>query len=184
MQHPSPYRRLEWKFSTLKEVREYLSGDRITCLICGRQMRRLQYMHLRKHGLDADGYRERFGIPWTYSLTSASSRKASSDSIGPKQLAALKHDKPRGGRPGQKLRDQCPANAELWVKNAEMGREASARRRVTVPCSNGCGAEMMTTALTAAKPIFCDACASPAALRLRRLYVRRYAGAENSLRAA
>src|SRR3954453_19765292 len=79
----------EAKFTTMEEVRNYLSGQDITCLICGKRMQRIQYLHLLKHDLDADGYRERFGIPWSYSLTSAPSRKASRDSIGPKQLAAL-----------------------------------------------------------------------------------------------
>jgi hypothetical protein len=160
------------KFQTLEEVREYLSGDRIECLVCGKTYRRLQYKHLEMHGLDADGYRERFGIPWTFSLTSEASREATRNSIGEKQLAALATTKREGGKVGQRHRKPCPAVASKWADDAERGREASARRRVEVPCSGGCGAIMTTTALTAVQPIYCERCASPGALKQRRRYYR------------
>lgn len=158
------------KFQSLYDVREYLSGDRIECLVCGKSFRRLQAKHLLLHDLDADGYRERFGIPWSYSLTSAVSREKSSKSIGEKQLAAIRDTKRPGGRLGRKHRQHCPAISNWWAVAAELGREVSARRRVEVLCSGGCGRMLETTALTAVQPIYCERCATPAALKQRRRY--------------
>jgi hypothetical protein len=166
------------KFATLEEVRVYLGGQRIECLVCGRSYKRLQYMHLEKHGLTADGYRELFGIPWTFSLTSAPSRQRSSDHVSEKfrkTLASNRFD--RGPGRGRK-RPSCQAVARQWEISSESGREVSARRRVTVPCSGGCGVMLETTALTAVQPIFCDACASPGALALRRRNERKKAASD------
>jgi len=163
------------KFTTIQEVRDYLSGERIECLVCGRSCKRLQYKHLETHGLTADGYRELFGIPWTYSLTSAPSRQASRDSMSEKFRLTLPANRfERGPHRGRK-RPSCPAEASRWKIASELGRDQSARRRVTVPCSGGCGVTMETTALTAVRPIFCDACASPGALQLRRRNQRKKA---------
>jgi hypothetical protein len=164
---------LALKFTTLEAIREYLAGDRIQCLVCGRLFKRLQFKHLAQHGLDADGYRERFGIPWMWSLTSAPSRQASRDKLN-EAFIAHSHESYEGGRKGPH-RTPCPALSSHWAVAAELGRDVSARRRVTVPCSGGCGVELETTALTAAQPIFCDACASPWALRERKSYARKKA---------
>jgi hypothetical protein len=160
----------------LDEVREYRSGDRIQCLVCGKMLRRIGWAHLRMHELDADGYRERFGIPWTCSLTSAESREASRRSIGELQLAALDRSpaKGRGGTHGKQRRPSCPAVANRWAESAELGRDVHARRRVVTPCSGGCGTMLETTALTAMQPIHCDACASPWSLKQRK-YARKKA---------
>jgi hypothetical protein len=166
------------KFATLEEVREYLGGQRIECLICGQICKRLQFRHLEKHGLTADGYRELFGIPWTFSLTSAPSRQVSRDHVSEKfrkTLASNRFD--RGPSRGRK-RLPCLAVAKQWEISAELGREVSARRRVTVPCSGGCGVMLETTALTAVQPIFCDACASPGALSLRRRNAKKKAASD------
>lgn len=57
------------KFETRKEVEEYLSGNTITCLICGEERKRLGGTHLRKgHGLSPDEYKIMFGIPLSYTL--------------------------------------------------------------------------------------------------------------------
>lgn len=50
-------------FQTREELDEYLSGDRVTCLLCGRTYALLD-THLRaQHGMTSDDYRERYGIP-------------------------------------------------------------------------------------------------------------------------
>ena len=51
-------------FKTRAEVDEYFSGDRITCLLCGRQFRWL-YVHIKKiHGKTVEWYRENYGLRW------------------------------------------------------------------------------------------------------------------------
>jgi hypothetical protein len=159
-------------FTSLDEVREYRSGDHIECLVCGKKMKRIAGMHLQTHGMNADDYRERFGIPWSWSLTSAPSRAASSNSVGERQLAALERSpaRGRGGIVGERRRVSCPAVRNRWAESAELGREASARRRVVVPCSGGCGTMLETTALTAVQPIHCWECATPEAVKQRKKY--------------
>jgi hypothetical protein len=60
-------------FKTRREIERYFSGDTIECLICGRHFKRLQTHLAVKHGVAADEYKSRFGLPWTRGLTSAAS---------------------------------------------------------------------------------------------------------------
>lgn len=56
-------------FKTRAEVNEYFSGDRIICLLCGRQLREL-HVHLKKiHGKTVEWYREYYGLRWRRGLT-------------------------------------------------------------------------------------------------------------------
>lgn len=56
-------------FKSIEDVREYLSGDRVICLLCGKGYKRLGGTHLQKiHGITEDQYREKYNIPWTYAL--------------------------------------------------------------------------------------------------------------------
>ncbi len=55
----------EVKCKTMKEVDAYLSGDKIQCLLCGRWFDNSGSSHLiRIHGVTADDYKKRCGIPW------------------------------------------------------------------------------------------------------------------------
>jgi hypothetical protein len=64
-------------FQTPKEVEHYFGGKTIACLLCGREFRRL-WKHLSaKHDMTVDGYRKRFGLPWSRGLTCAASSVAS-----------------------------------------------------------------------------------------------------------
>jgi ROS/MUCR transcriptional regulator protein len=60
-------------FRTRRAIERYFSGDTIECLICGRHFKRLQTHLAAKHGMAADDYKRRFGLPWTRGLTSAAS---------------------------------------------------------------------------------------------------------------
>jgi predicted transcriptional regulator len=61
-------------FQTREQVDEYLSGETVECLICGRRFNGL-HMHLKfKHGISDDDYRQRYGIPLSRALTSATYR--------------------------------------------------------------------------------------------------------------
>ena len=59
---------IESPFDSINEIREYLSGDLVTCLRCGRQYKGLASHLKRVHEMTADEYREFYGIPWTYGL--------------------------------------------------------------------------------------------------------------------
>lgn len=73
------------QFRSRAEVRKYIGGGTIECLLCGRHFQRLGG-HLRdRHNTDADAYRVMFGIPWTESLACLPSRKRSAVSWNKKR---------------------------------------------------------------------------------------------------
>lgn len=63
-----------FRFNSTTEVKNYLAGDRIQCLLCGRSFKSMS-KHLTTHGVSPRDYKHRFGIPLTYGLTSEESRK-------------------------------------------------------------------------------------------------------------
>ncbi len=76
------------QFETLEEVKDYLSEDRIDCLLCGRALKSLS-MHLaRIHGISCDRYKEQFGIPYTCGLISADV----SDQMSERMSLIAKHE--------------------------------------------------------------------------------------------
>lgn len=77
-------------FTSLDQIREYVGGDRIECLICHKQFQTLD-LHLRfKEGVTPAAYRERFGIPRAFALISEASRlrRAASYKLDPARLRA------------------------------------------------------------------------------------------------
>lgn len=59
---------------TLDEIKDYFSGDRITCLLCGKSFRGLG-MHLpQMHSVTGDEYRKMYGLPWRRGLSCEDSR--------------------------------------------------------------------------------------------------------------
>jgi hypothetical protein len=60
-------------FKTRHDIARYFSCDTIECLMCGRHLQRLQTHLKAKHGMTADEYKSKFGLPWTRGLTSAAS---------------------------------------------------------------------------------------------------------------
>lgn len=55
-------------FQSLKEVREYFSGDTVVCLLCGRNLKVLG-KHLKDlHGITKDEYREQYNISYSTGL--------------------------------------------------------------------------------------------------------------------
>lgn len=64
-------------FETLAEIEEYLGGESIECLECGRRFRMLTGKHLRGlHDLSPNEYRARWGIPKTRALAINAVRQA------------------------------------------------------------------------------------------------------------
>lgn len=59
---------IEEPFKTREEVEAYLNSERIICLLCGRPFKML-CSHLCVHGITADQYKEKYGIPYGAGLT-------------------------------------------------------------------------------------------------------------------
>ena len=66
----------EVKFRTKAEVDEYLSGDQIQCLLCGKWFKAIGGLHLRhKHNMTVDEYKTEFGLPGTKALSGVATRE-------------------------------------------------------------------------------------------------------------
>jgi hypothetical protein len=161
-------------FQTMREVDDYLSGNTIACLICGKSLQRLN-IHLQKvHGTTPVEYRAQFGIPFSRSLTSEPSRAKSRAAMTPERLEQFKRvmaSNDPNWRPSGNHAVRVPAVADLWKKNSESGRYFS-RKLVIIPCAK-CGVEMATTALSATQPVHCMKCTTPGAFKARRSYWRQ-----------
>ncbi len=55
-------------FESIKDVREYLSGDRMICLLCGKSYKRIGTHLTQIHGVTVDDYKKKYNIPWGYGL--------------------------------------------------------------------------------------------------------------------
>jgi predicted transcriptional regulator len=73
-------------FQTMREVDDYLSGDAIVCLICGKGFQRLNSHLQRMHQVPADDYHRRFGIPFGRALATVSSRAKSGAAMTPERI--------------------------------------------------------------------------------------------------
>lgn len=65
-------------FTEIKNVLAYLDGEKVACLLCGRQYAALGGHITRVHEMTSDDYRERFGIPYKYGLASKKFRENAS----------------------------------------------------------------------------------------------------------
>ena len=76
----------EFKFTNPEELKSYFSGDRITCLRCGKEYKSIG-LHLRTiHNMTVEEYQEMYGIPWTYGLTCKATKEKKRD-ITKKRIA-------------------------------------------------------------------------------------------------
>jgi len=67
------------KFSSKKEVDQYLGGNFLICLLCNKPYKALGTHLLKKHGLHTDDYRIMFGLPFSRGLVAEeTSRKMAS----------------------------------------------------------------------------------------------------------
>lgn len=57
-------------FKTVFEIENYFSGDKIECLVCGKWFKELGWHLKKKHNMQCDEYREKYGLPWTRGLVS------------------------------------------------------------------------------------------------------------------
>jgi predicted transcriptional regulator len=58
-------------FQTLEEVENYLSGDKIQCLLCGKWFIALGQHIAKSHDISIPEYKVKFNIPHSYGLIGA-----------------------------------------------------------------------------------------------------------------
>lgn len=69
----------EGQFQSQAEVTAYFSGDKITCLLCGRAFKQL-HVHLGSiHGVSENEYKTRYGLPFRTGLNCANLHERLSD---------------------------------------------------------------------------------------------------------
>jgi hypothetical protein len=68
---------------TRQEIDDYLGGDVIVCLLCGRRYQSVGAHLTRVHGMSSREYQDRYGLPYSRGLVSARSRAIKS-AIGKK----------------------------------------------------------------------------------------------------
>lgn len=77
-------------FLSIHEIEEYFSGDRITCLLCGKSFKALCSHLSLIHKVSADDYKQNYGLPYKAGLTSSDTREKKSESMkNPSQLLRL-----------------------------------------------------------------------------------------------
>ena len=90
---PLPGYPVKKKFQTMEEVNEYFDQEKLTCLLCGREYISLHAHTNNAHGVSAEQYKARYGIPWKRGLV-AKSLKA-------KQAAIMNEQRAKGILPQQ-----------------------------------------------------------------------------------
>jgi hypothetical protein len=87
---------------SLLEVREYLGGDRIPCLICGKPYRAVCHHARLAHGISARDYKLRFGLPVSRGVATPEARAAwGAAMIKTREAGSITDGKPPGGAPVQ-----------------------------------------------------------------------------------
>ena len=56
------------KFEDKKEIDNYIAGDKIQCLLCGKWFQSLPTHLIRVHEISPDQYKEKYGLPWRRGL--------------------------------------------------------------------------------------------------------------------
>lgn len=75
---------------TRDEINAYLSGDRVTCMLCGKAYKKIG-IHLKTiHSVEVDEYRAMYGLPWRTGLTGEETREKHSV-IAKRMLAEHDH---------------------------------------------------------------------------------------------
>lgn len=72
-------------FMTFRPAKDYLSGERVQCLCCGRWLASVGNHVVRVHKITMAEYREQFGIPATWPLDAAGVTEARVASISEEQ---------------------------------------------------------------------------------------------------
>lgn len=102
---------------SLSEIRDYFAGDRLTCLLCGKDYEQLGN-HLRLiHSYTCDDYRLRYGLPWSRSLIGTGLKAVLRDELLENKRPGMQPpsaDDPSRFANSKKSRPRQPFWAELY----------------------------------------------------------------------
>jgi len=109
---PLPGYPIEEPFKSREAIEDYLSDDRIICLLCGRPFKAL-CGHLTIHGITGDEYKDRYNIPYSFGLARETTRKK----ISEHQKSLLVDPKRR-----ERLAKMVKENAERRISGLKKAR--------------------------------------------------------------
>jgi hypothetical protein len=114
-------------FKSKQEVHDYLKGDKIQCLLCGKWFKMLATHIVRVHNISVDDYKIKYQIPWTYGLIcSDSAKKCRQNCIKRIKNGELSMVKISNFRKSYK-QHQRPLTKYFSEDQAERGRQALAK---------------------------------------------------------
>jgi len=135
-------------FRTIEEVNDYLSGDRIKCLVCDKW-----YIHLgihisRKHTISLRDYRIEFNIPLKKGLIGRKLREntveKSKHSFSDAKFLSFQNRKNRGGNKKGNILPEL--SKEKIFQASQTGRQINIAIKKTVSCGR-CGSELIRSKL-------------------------------------
>lgn len=77
-------------FASREELDEYLSGDKIQCLICGREFPCQLGQHIRVHRMTRQEYKKKYNIPLSVGLVTKTFHNKKSANMKPEQIKHMK----------------------------------------------------------------------------------------------
>lgn len=116
-------------FSSKEDVKQYLSGEKVICLLCGKSYKTLG-VHLKCiHGITVDDYKLKYNIPWTTGLacddTREKHREIRKQQIQDGVITLLSHDELEEYRVKGYKHRRKPFFLKPYTINPETGKEES-----------------------------------------------------------
>jgi hypothetical protein len=105
------------RFETRAQVDKYLDGDKILCLICGKEYEFLG-SHLKSHRMSPKAYREQFGLPIGAPLAGKAYRQKHTEIIA----EMYKNDKLSRERDPERMKKMAPLGVKAFREHARRTR--------------------------------------------------------------
>jgi len=104
----------EEAFTVKDEIDQYLGGEMIICLLCGKPFKKLGCHLLKIHAVSGDVYREKYGLPWRTGLACLPIRERDAAATRERMNIEAMRDWAAKGRAKQlerppRHRHKCPA---------------------------------------------------------------------------
>jgi hypothetical protein len=148
-------------FKTRDEVEEYLSGDKIECLLCGKSFVALGQHIVKAHDISLHDYKVHFNIPHSYSLIGISFKNylQKKNKNNPWLAKMIKAGKKKSTETGRKQAKPTQIQKKQMRLNARNARRIRALKNAVIkvffPCRI-CG-KLLSRTLQTKNPI-CKKC--------------------------
>ncbi len=113
------------KFRTKIEIDDYLVGNKVQCLLCGKLFKVLTQHLERTHDITTDDYRERYSLPWRRGLCGVGTSKKLSKNMFERQKNGFRPPIEAAGKKavGATKRQDQPFFVKVKLENMKIGTE-------------------------------------------------------------